>query len=78
MSKIKDLNNLLLPQFNSHKLESWKIKDYLVWREIVLLIVSKAHLTPEGLNEIRGLKKVLSMKNYNGNDPFVREDVDGG
>ena len=38
MSKIKDLNNLVLPQFNSHKLESWKIKDYLVWREIEVFI----------------------------------------
>jgi hypothetical protein len=38
-----------------------KLTNYLIWKEILLLVNSKAHLTTEGLNTIIGLKSKLNQ-----------------
>jgi len=48
ISKKSDLISKVLPHFDAHKLEGNKLKNYLIFREIVLLLGSKAHLTQKG------------------------------
>lgn len=60
ISSKSDLINKVLPHFNAYKLQGNKLKNYLIFREIVLLINSKAHLTPEGFNKIKLLKEGLN------------------
>jgi len=60
VSRKSDLINKVLPHFDAYILQGNKLKNYLIFREIVLLINSKAHLTPEGLNKIKLLKEGLN------------------
>ncbi len=60
ISRKSDLINKVLPHFDAYKLQGNKLKNYLIFKEIVLLINSKAHLTPEGLNKIKLLKEGLN------------------
>lgn len=60
ISRKSDLINKVLPHFDVYKLQGNKLKNYLIFKEIVLLINSKAHLTPEGFNKIKLLKEGLN------------------
>lgn len=60
ISRKSDLINKVLPHFDAHKLQGNKLKNYLIFREIVLLLDSKAHLTQEGFNKIKLLKQGLN------------------
>lgn len=60
ISKKSDLINKVLPHFDTYKLQGNKLKNYLIFREVVLLINSKAHLTPESFNKIKLLKEGLN------------------
>jgi len=60
ISKKSDLINKVLPHFDAHKLEGNKLKNYLIFREIVLLLGSKAHLTQKGFDKIKLLKEGLN------------------
>lgn len=60
ISRTADLVNKVLPLFDVYQLQGNKLKNYLIFREIVLLINSKAHLTPEGFNKIKLLKEGLN------------------
>ena len=62
----------MLPHFDVYTLQGNKLKNYLIFREIVLLINSKAHLTSDplapaaggggasGFNKIKLLKEGLN------------------
>jgi hypothetical protein len=52
--------NVIVPHFNQYKLEGNKQKNLLIWKEIVSLVNSKAHLTPEGMVKIKELKDKLN------------------
>ena len=41
------LINIVLAHFYIYQLQGNKLKNYLIFKEIVLLIKSKAHLTPD-------------------------------
>lgn len=60
ISKKSDLITKVLPHFDVYKLEGNKLKNYLIFREIVLLLNTKAHLTQEGFNKIKLLKEGLN------------------
>ena len=60
ISKKSDLIVKVLPHFDAYKLEGDKFKNYLIFREIVLLLKTKAHLTKEGFNKIKLLKEGLN------------------
>jgi len=57
---IKDLNEFIIPQFDTYKFFGNKHLNYLIWKEILLLVNSKAHLTAEGLKKIRSLQSKLN------------------
>jgi hypothetical protein len=61
VAKQQDLFNIVIPHFDTYLLEGNKNKDYLIWRNILLLVKSKSHLKPEGLSQIIELKKKLNI-----------------
>ena len=60
--KVTKLSHLIsiASHFNSYPLMGLKSYNFIIWREILSLIESKAHLTPEGLTKIQILKKQLN------------------
>lgn len=66
VNSIKDLNNLIIPHFLIYLLLSQKAADFYLFKQIIELILSKAHLTEEGLLKfinIRGIEVFLIYKN---------------
>lgn len=55
-----DLLNTIVPHFDKYKLEGYKLNNYLIWKEILLLVNSKTNLTSQDLNKIDELKKILN------------------
>ena len=58
-----DINDKVIPFFDKYPLVGAKFKDYYGFRKAVNLIEDKAHLTPEGLNEIRSIKAGMNSAN---------------
>lgn len=54
-----DLVNHILPHFEKFKLAGSKLPNFIVWSEILRIVESKAHLTCEGLDQIKELKLSL-------------------
>ena len=57
---IKNINEGLVPQFDTYSFVGNKLANYLIWKEILKLVNSKAYLTPEGLEKIKDLKSTLN------------------
>jgi len=55
-SKLVDINNYIIPFFNKYPIEGSKRLDYLDFCRAAELINAKAHLTSEGLEELRQIK----------------------
>lgn len=56
---VKDIKSILekiIPFFEQYPIIGNKYLDYLDFLKIALLIKEKAHLTPEGLEEVRKIK----------------------
>lgn len=68
----QDLVEKLLPFFDKHLLYSNKSKDYAVFKEVLLRIAKKDHLTKLGFNKIVNL--VFSLKR-NTNKKYSRRDL---
>ena len=49
-----------MPHFNSYELVGNKKLNFLIWSQILSLIINKAHLTSEGLEQIKYLKNQLN------------------
>ena len=56
ISKISDINQIIIPFFNQYPICGIKHLDYLDWCKIANLIESGAHLSNEGLAEIQRIK----------------------
>lgn len=59
ITSIKDLRDYLFPFLDMYQLQAKKRKSYLLFREIVLMVCDKAHLSDEGFNKIVGLRDEL-------------------
>lgn len=62
IASLKSIDKILIPHFDSYVLKSNKLHNYLIWKEILGLVKSKAHLTQEGLKKIYTLKEILNEK----------------
>jgi len=62
VASIKSIDTILIPHFDSFELKGHKLHNYLIWREIACLVISKSHLTIEGLQKIKDLKLKLNIK----------------
>jgi len=56
VSKLKDIINVIIPHFDKYPLLTKKYYDYLLFKQIILLISDKVH------NTIEGLKLIVSYK----------------
>jgi len=57
---VKDLTNVVIPHFEKFPLFTNKEKDFLIWKDIVILINKKEHLNEKGLMKIINLKTFLN------------------
>lgn len=55
------ISKVLLPHFDVFPLATQKRADYLLFKQAFELISNDAHLTPDGLNEIVGIKAYLNL-----------------
>ena len=56
VTKINDIILYIIPFFDQYPLLGSKAKDCADFKQVALLIEKKAHLTPEGLEEIQKIK----------------------
>lgn len=64
VGNIKDICSKIIPHFDTYPLIGNKQNNYLIWKEILIKVNSKAHLTKEGLNEIKELRSKLNKYSY--------------
>jgi hypothetical protein len=55
-----DIINLIIPYFNKYPIQGTKMLDYIGFCKVAELMQTKAHLTDEGLEEIRQIKCVMN------------------
>ena len=60
-SSVKDIIKYVIPHFDSYPLVSQKKADFLLFREIVILMSKKEHLSNSGLTKIISLKASLNL-----------------
>lgn len=56
----KDLHEKIVPFFDKHSLKSQKLKNYLLFRQIALMVKNKEHKVGGGLEKIRLLKSQMN------------------
>jgi NADH:ubiquinone oxidoreductase subunit K len=61
VSTIKDIVGVILPHFDKYPLITKKYSDYLLFKQIVLLMLNKEHNTLEGLEKIVNIKASLNL-----------------
>jgi hypothetical protein len=61
VSSIKDLTSTIIPHFDNYYLLTQKKADYLLFKQVVGLMIEKAHLSVEGLNEIINIKAAINL-----------------
>ena len=52
----------IIPHFDVYPVESLKQKDYICFRECMLLVKSSKHLTSDGLNRIKVLSSEMNTQ----------------
>lgn len=61
IASLHDLIKVVIPHFDKYPLNSQKRADYLLFKEIVLLIKNKEHLTIEGIQKIVNLRASINL-----------------
>ena len=56
----KDIFNKIIPHFDKYPLITQKLADYLLFRDVVNMMINKEHLTKKGLNKIVSIKAVIN------------------
>jgi hypothetical protein len=62
--RFKDIYNKIIPLFNEYKIRGVKNLDFQDFCKIAEIIYKKAHLTLEGLKEIRKIKFNMNKERY--------------
>ena len=60
VSSVKDLTSTIIPHFLNYSLLTQKAADFLLFKAVVDLIINKAHLKFEGLNNIINIKASMN------------------
>lgn len=60
MTKFSDITEKIIPFFDKYPLRGSKAKDFSDFCKVVELMKKKAHLTDEGLNEIKKIKSGMN------------------
>ena len=57
----KDIVDVIIPHFDSYPLITQKYSDYILFKQIVLLMLNKEHKTYEGIQKIINIKASLNL-----------------
>jgi hypothetical protein len=60
----KSLWNTIIPHFDSYPILSLKNKDFICFKECMSIIISKTHLTEEGIRRIKTLLSEMNLNRY--------------
>ncbi len=60
--RIDDLINVIIPFFEQHKLQTLKQKDFISFKKVVKMMVSKKHLSNSGLNKIKVIISTMNRR----------------
>ena len=60
VNKFSDITSVIIPFFEKYPLLGSKSKDFIDWKKIVILMISKVHLTEEGIEEISKIKSSMN------------------
>lgn len=60
INSIKDLTEVIIPHFDKYPLVTQKRADYLLFREVVLMMQLNEHLTAEGLRKVVAIKFTMN------------------
>lgn len=61
VESVKDIVNYIIPHFEKYPLITQKLADYLLFKDVVNMMIIKEHLTKEGLNKIVSIKAVINL-----------------
>lgn len=61
VSGLKDISDVILTHFINYPLQSAKKLDFILWQKCVNLMLSKKHLTQEGLEQIISYKGAINF-----------------
>ena len=61
ISTLKDIVDVILPHFDNYPLITKKHSDYLLFKQIVLLMLNKEHSTLEGIQKAIAIKSSLNL-----------------
>ena len=64
----------ILPFFEKHSLKTMKRIDFEKFRDVVLLMEKKEHLTVEGLLSIRQIQKTMNRSGSMKTQPYLSDD----
>ena len=64
VAKFEDLINIIIPFFNKFPIIGVKALDFEDWCKVAKLMENKAHLTSEGLEEIKQIKAGTNRGRY--------------
>jgi hypothetical protein len=62
ITKFPDIIEKLIPLFDAYPLQGSKLLDYICFRKVAMLMKDKAHLTKEGADKIRDIKKNMNKE----------------
>jgi len=57
---LEQISNVIIPHFEKYPLISQKQADYLLFREVIMMMVKKEHLTREGLDKIIAIRASIN------------------
>nr|QDH07189.1 LAGLIDADG endonuclease [Ophiocordyceps sinensis] len=60
VSTVKDITNVIIPQFDNYPLLTKKYSDYGFFKEIIKLMLEKEHSTLEGIQKIVNIKSSMN------------------
>jgi len=62
ITKFADIIDKLIPLFDAYPIQGSKLLDYICFRKVAMLMKDKAHLTKEGADKIRDIKKSMNKE----------------
>ncbi len=61
VESVRDIVNKIIPHFDKYPLITQKLADYLLFKDVVNMMINKEHLTKKGLNKIVSIKAVINL-----------------
>lgn len=77
VTKFSDIRDIVIPFFDKNLLLGVKSKEFAEFKKVSVLMQEKAHLIPEGLQQIKRIKegmnrgRKLNVRNYSTSSPAI-------